>query len=169
VDKHVKRGTMLSENLDSWSGSDAMRVKLESRPNHTTIESACDSIGLLKNIRTVMFQFQSQRYSVLALHEAKRRFYLLTQDKHSTCQHYYETFKNNVEVIEYCGGVICKDTGLVDGKLVRTGLTRAAATPEQLLDAEDAARERVLACAFLFGSDKNRYGKLLEDLENAYT
>jgi hypothetical protein len=71
------------------------------------------------------------------------------------CQHYYETFKNNVEVVEYCGGVICKDTGLVDGELTRAGLTRDTATPDEMSVAEAAARERILACAFLFGSDKN--------------
>jgi hypothetical protein len=98
-----------------------------------------------------MFQFQSQRYSALALHEAKRHFYLCTQDKNSTCQHFYETFKNNLEVVEYCGGIICKDTGLVDGEVTCAGLTRDAATPDELSVAEAAARERVLACAFLFG------------------
>jgi hypothetical protein len=41
--------------------------------------------------------------------------------------------------------------------------------PDQLRDAEDAAMERVHACAFLLGSDRIRYGKLLEDLENDYT
>jgi hypothetical protein len=74
-----------------------------------------------------------------------------------------------VEVIEYCEGIICKDTGLVDGELIRAGLTCNTATPDELSDAKDAARKHVLACAFLFGSDKNCYRKLLEDLENTYT
>jgi hypothetical protein len=89
-----------------------------------------------------------------------------------TCQHYYETFKNNVEVIEYCGGAVSKDPGLVDAELIAAGFTthqEANATPDQLHDAEDAVRERLLACAFLTGSDRIRYGKLLEDLENDYT
>jgi hypothetical protein len=78
VDEHVKRETMLEENLKTAYSliygqcSDVLRAKLESRPNHATIEGVADSIGLLENIRTVMFQFQSQRYSPLALHEAKR-------------------------------------------------------------------------------------------------
>jgi hypothetical protein len=66
VNEHVKRGTMLSENLKTVYSliygqcSDAMRAKLESRPNHVTIENACDAIGLLENIHTIMLQFQSQ-------------------------------------------------------------------------------------------------------------
>jgi hypothetical protein len=58
-----------------------------------------------------MFHFQSQQYSPLALHEAKRCFHSFCQDhQHMMCQKYYETYKNNVQVIEYCGGVIGKDT-----------------------------------------------------------
>jgi hypothetical protein len=118
VDEHVKRCNMLTENLKTAYSliyrqcSDALRAKLESRPDHIAIEGAVDSIRLLENIRTVMFQFQSQRYGPLALHEAKRRFYLFSQDQHMTCQQYHETFKNNMEVIEYCGGVICNNAGL---------------------------------------------------------
>jgi hypothetical protein len=77
VDEHVKRGSMLTESLKSAYSliygqcSNAMRAKLESRPNHIAIEGAADLIGLLENIRTVMFHFQSQRYAPLALHKAK--------------------------------------------------------------------------------------------------
>jgi hypothetical protein len=74
-----------------------------------------------------------------------------------------------VDVIEYCRGVVSKDTGLVDNELISVGLTCTTATQGELQDAEDAARERVLACAFLLGSDRARYGKLLEDLENDHT
>jgi hypothetical protein len=35
--------------------------------------------------------------------------------------------------------------------------------------AQAYTREQYLACAFLSGSDRKRYGKLLEDLENDYT
>jgi hypothetical protein len=175
VDEHVKRGTMLAENLKTdysliyGQCSDAMRAKLESRENHLVIKAASDSIGLLENIRTVMFQFQSQRYAPLALHEAKYRFYLFLQDRQAMCQQYHKTFKNNIDVIEYCGGVVSNDTGLVDNKLASSGLTRARATPGELEATQDAAREWVLACAFLVGSNRARYGKLLKDLENDHT
>jgi hypothetical protein len=74
-----------------------------------------------------------------------------------------------VDVIEYCGGVVSNNTGLVDNELASSGLTCATATPGQLKDAQEAARERVLACAFLLGSNRARYRKLPEDLENDHT
>jgi hypothetical protein len=138
VDEHVKRGSMLTENLKTAYSliyrqcSDALHAKFESRPNHAAIEAAADPIGLLENIRTVMFQFQLQRYSPLALHEAKRRFYMFSQDRHMTCQqYYYATFKNNVEVIEYCGGALSQDPGLVDAELVKAGHARATAMADK--------------------------------------
>jgi hypothetical protein len=81
---------MLRENLKTAYSlliygqcSDALRAKLESRPaNHATIKGAADSIGLLENMSTVIFQFQSERYSPLALHhEAKHRYYSFSQDQ----------------------------------------------------------------------------------------
>ena len=148
VDEYVKRGTLLSKNLKTaysliyGQHSEAMRAKLESRPNHATLEAMADSIGLLENIRMVMFQVQAQWYAPLALHEAKHhRFYTFTQDKHSTCQQYYETFKNNIKVVKYCGGTIGDDPGLIDAKLALMNCTRANATNLQVKRAKAAASQ----------------------------
>ena len=97
---------------------------MELRPDHTKVEVTSNSLGLLQNIRTMMFQFQSQCYGPLALHEAKRRFYMFTQEKAMTCQQYYETFRNNADMIkEYCGRVLGNDPGIVDKKLMLLGTT----------------------------------------------
>jgi hypothetical protein len=109
VDELVKKETLLEENLKTAFSliygqcSDDLCAKLESRADHANVEATSDSLGLLRNIRTVMFQFQSQRYAPLALHEAKRRFYLHTQDKNTTCQQYYDTFKNTSRSLSIAG------------------------------------------------------------------
>ena len=46
-------------------------MKLESRPDYETIKAAADPIGLLENIKAIMYQFQAECYGPLALHEAK--------------------------------------------------------------------------------------------------
>ena len=48
-------------------------------------------------------------------------------------------------------------------------MTRDTATPTTLKAAQKYAREQYLACAFLLGSDRKRYGKILENLENEFT
>lgn len=115
-----------------------------------------------------MFQFQSQRYNAHALYEATRRFYSFTQDKQMPCQQYHEAFINNVEVIEYCGGAVGNEPGFIDSELVNAGVTRVTATPAELTTAKRTARDRFLECAFILGSDKTRYGKLIKDLENNF-
>ena len=72
-------------------------------------------------------------------------------------------------MIEHCGGSIGQEPGLVRKVLEDKGLIAEAATQEQIQEAQVTAQEVYLAAAFILGSDRNRYGKLLEDLENDYT
>jgi hypothetical protein len=45
-----------------------MRAKLEGKSNHHALVERSDGVELLKNIRSVMFDFQSQKYGPLAIH-----------------------------------------------------------------------------------------------------
>jgi hypothetical protein len=74
-------------------------------------------------------------------------------------------------VIKHCGGTIGLDPGLVDAsiRLAKPMMTRDTAPAEQLLAAGKYTKEQYLACAFLMGSDRHGYGKLIEDLENDFT
>ena len=175
VDEYVKRKMYLQENLKTLYSlvlgqcTDVVLAKLEASDTYNEMSEEADSMKLLKEIRALVYNFQSQKYAPQALHEGKRRFYLLSQDKHSTCQAYLERFQNCVDVIEHCGGSIGQEPGLVRKVLEDKGLIAEAATQEQIQEAQVTAQEVYLAAAFILGSDRNRYGKLLEDLENDYT
>jgi len=75
------------------------------------------------------------------------------------------------QVIEHCGRDLGIDTGLIDAAFATANpaVTRDTAAPETLIAAQKYAREQYLACAFLLGSDRKRYGKLLKNLENRFT
>jgi hypothetical protein len=66
-------------------------------------------------------------------------------------------------------GGIGPDPALVKQILARDGNTTATAATDELNAAREGAIEEYLAMAFLMGADRNRYGKLIEDLENAFT
>ena len=68
--------------------SDTLCVKLESRPDYKGIKATADPIGLLENIKAVMYQFQAERYGPLALYQAKHCCYPFYQDKNMTCQQF---------------------------------------------------------------------------------
>jgi hypothetical protein len=178
VDEFVKQQTHLEQNVKTicplvlGQCTDAMRAKLESQSGYRTIEDESKGIELLKMIRTIMFNFQSQKYGPWALHEAKVRFLTFKQDKHMTCAEYQKRFLNNVQVLLHCLRDIGADSGLVDATLNSaspTALTRDTATAAELLAAEDYTHEKYLACAFLFGCDRHQFGKLIEDMENNFT
>ena len=60
---------------------------------------------------------------------------------------------------------------MIEATLTTTSVpvTRATASPDVLKAAEKYAKEQYLACTFIFGADRKRYGRLLENLENDFT
>ena len=137
VDEFVKRKNYFNENAKTayslvWGQcTDAMRAQLETRNNHVTVATNEDVLGLLQNIKDATFNFQNQKYKPHALHEAKRRFYLSTQDKNATCQAYLERFKNHIEVIEHCGRTVDEKV-LIDDELILNSVTRNSASSDKL-------------------------------------
>lgn len=175
VDEYVKRVILLGENIKSVYSlifgqcTEALQAKLAGQQDSKKISEQGDVIALLQNIKATMFSFQGQKHDAHALSDARRHFYALRQDKHTSCQQYLETFQNSVDVITHCGGNIGPDDGLVDADLKRKGTTRSSAGDSTIAEAEAEAKERFLACLFLTGADRIRYGKLIEDLENSHT
>jgi hypothetical protein len=55
--------------------TNALRAKLESQDEFESVSRASDVIGLLRMIQDISFNFQSQKYDVLALMEAERHFF----------------------------------------------------------------------------------------------
>jgi hypothetical protein len=175
--EYMKRESVLIENVKTvysliWGQcTDVMRQKIASHSDYETTEDVSDAIGLLKTIKSIMFNFQGQIYRPQALRDAKRRFYNLFQDRHMTAQAYLDKFQNSVEVIEHCGGDLGIDNGLIDATFTTANpvVNRDTATPATMEAAKKYAREQYLACAFLLGADRKRYSKFLENLENDYT
>mmetsp|Transcript_36995 Transcript_36995/g.52267 ORF Transcript_36995/g.52267 Transcript_36995/m.52267 type:complete len:1117 (-) Transcript_36995:618-3968(-) len=170
---HVKREMVLEEGIQKlysvvWGQcTDAMQARLEGIREHGAIAATLDGIGLLKEIKSVAFQFENQKYQPVSVHMAVRRFYLMSQGN-SNNHDYLEKFNNNVELIEVNGGELGTANVLVESELTKLGLNTTTATVEQRKEAKKAARQAYLSTAFMLGSDRNRYGLLLQDLENNY-
>jgi hypothetical protein len=90
---------------------------------------------------------------------------MLSQDKNATCPNYLEKFRNHIEVITHCGGSLGIHSSRVISILLRNGHT-VNTTNGQKLAAEKECREEYLATALLLSSDRKRFGKLVEDIEN---
>ena len=172
LDEHVKRMNTYVDNMKTlysviWAQcTDDLRAKLEARDNHKAIALGGNSLELLRNIKATAFNFQSEKYGYHGLLEAKRRFSTLRQDRNMTCQAFLERFMNQVDVIEHCGGHIVDFRMVID--MLPDGVAFDDATEEEMITAEKNAKEKCMGCAFLLAADRSRYGKLVEDIENAY-
>ena len=58
-----------------------MRAKLGSHVKHKSVANTSDALELLKNIKGIVFSFHNQTYRVHSLHDAKRWFYVMHQEK----------------------------------------------------------------------------------------
>jgi hypothetical protein len=77
------------------------------------MQDAGDSIALLKAIKAIVYNFQSQKYRALAIHEGTR-FYLVYQARETNCQEYLEKFQNCIDVLAHCSGTIGKIPGIMN-------------------------------------------------------
>jgi hypothetical protein len=89
----------LQENMKSSCSSlvwgqctDVMRTRLQALDDCDDISEKGDLLALLNAIKVLVCNFQSQKCKPRALHDGKRGFYLLSQDKHITWQACLESF-----------------------------------------------------------------------------
>jgi hypothetical protein len=174
VDEYVRRETNFHENLKTiysliWGQcTDIIRQKIQASDNYETMSTEGDRLDLLKAIKGLVFNFESQKYLPHALHESKHHFYLCQQKQHAATQAYLEQFQNIVDVIEHSGGSVGNEPGIMKLLATEKKMVMSTITQAERLEIKKEAHEQYLAAAFLLGSDRNRYGKLNESLENDY-
>jgi Zinc knuckle len=149
--------------------SEGVRAKIESAPNHEALQNAGDPIGLLLNIQSIMFNHQTSKYLPHAIHESLKSLYQFEQDSKTAAPEYYRLFKDMLNVVEHNGGTFGKNEGAINACLRDKNIDPDKATDAQKEQAEIDAKGRAEAVAFLLGADEERYGKLVEDLENSFT
>ena len=116
------------------------------------------------------FTFESQRYQALQTYELNVKFSNLKQNRFTRNSDYLEKFNNHVEAMDACNCTIGFSKAMVNTILAsrKPTLSVEIATAIEYQAALDKARDKYLGAAFLAGSDINRYGSLLETLENDY-
>jgi len=170
VDDYVTRKSVLSENVKKtysliWGQcSDVMRQKAEAHPGFNDVARSGDALGLLQILKNICYHYQVQKHIPHALHEAKRRFYNCHQLRNQSLQAYFEYFQNQVDVIIHIGGEIGLDPAMIK--------KWAEELNKQTHEMTDSDKQKVmdeyLAIAFLNGSDRSRFGSLIDRLQNDY-
>jgi hypothetical protein len=135
--------------------TDSMRAKLEGFDTYDGICSSFDSIGLLKLTKSTVYKFQSQRHPARSIHQAKRQFDMIKQERHVTNSTYLDQFTNNTYVIEHIGGIIGEEPTLLllRSQLDKRGLTVTGASSDEMENATSTTKQQYLAIAFLARAD----------------
>ena len=132
------------------------------------MHTASDGPLLLVAIKDLMYNVQEQKYVPLSINLAKRQFVLLSQGR-NTVGGYYEQFKNQTDILDHIGAGIGDEDAIIKQVLRSQGINIDDATEAQEEAAEVQGIEWYIALAFLMGSNRSRFGRLLEKLENDFT
>lgn len=175
IRKFVNREETLEENIASVYSlilgqcTEVMRAQLEASKNWPKIKREKDGLKLLTEIKTICFNYQSQKYSPQAVHEAQYRFYHFHQGQNMTIQAYLEKFQNIVDVIEHVGGGMVISPAIYKTAASNLDIIVETTNQAEKMKLSYAAYDLYLAIAFIMHSDRRRYGKIIQDLENNYT
>ena len=93
--------------------TEAMQFKFKTVPKFTEMDTSCNCVWLLMEIKSVMQQFEGQRALHLALEKAKTKYYAYKQAYETPLATYLEEIMALIDVIEHYGGDLCSDPGLI--------------------------------------------------------
>ena len=174
LDIYVKRVDVYNQNKAEMYSTvigpctDALRAKLEADANYTTYNTNGDVVNLLNLIRTLAYDYESQRNPFLALHSSLKSFYGHSQKGHETNDQYSKSFQAAKEVVEHCGAELGKFKVLADYIIKDGGGDPTTTTGTARTAAENTAKEAYEGIAFLCGLNGDRYQKLMDDLANSF-
>jgi hypothetical protein len=175
IDAYIKRETMLQDNIQKAYSlilgqcTDLLQSKLKQQAQWAAISSSQDAIELIGLIKTITFKFEDQKFLPLALYQSKANLYSLRQGNMSN-HDYLQRFQNLVDVATAYNGQLY-DQAIIDIATERAhpGTQYSALSDPQQLAIQSASAELYHATMFIFQSDRRRYGKLSEELENSFT
>ena len=175
VDEAVRRRTILKQNLKTlfslmWGQcTAAMRAKVESLGGYDDIKAKADGIGLLQGIRNICFgAVEQNRYKPQAMHEALRKFYHFKQDKYMSESDYLEKFKTLTEVCDSLGCNLGSFQAQADAFLRENDEDPDTVDELTMTAALDIAKEEYFAIAFILSANRDKYGKMIQDLMNQF-
>jgi hypothetical protein len=132
--------------------SQAMRNKVEALPDFKSLQKNVDIVQLLKRMKELVDGTDHTQYQFWKMQAQLAKLVFIKQEANESVAHYSARFLDQVEATEQ-----------VFGKLVPTFDMKGEPSEEQMKN-----RNKLLACLFLAGSDRNRYKTVIDDLGNDF-
>jgi hypothetical protein len=160
----LKATTQSLYNVVWGQCSKLMQNKLKAVPNIQTLENEGNVTTLLKEIRGISHQLESNTSIYDSLDEAKRRFYAYRQGEDDSNAQHLQNFKTTVEVIEHFGGNIFYNDALInfekdkDRKNPNIDMNNGDHNDTHY---QRVVRDKMMVVAFLKQANTHRYEPLM--------
>lgn len=82
----------------------AMKAKIQEDKQWVTVDTNCDAVGLLKIIKSIAHNNETQKNPVISLIQAEKRLLNMTQGDNQSNDSYRLKFENQASVIKNMGG-----------------------------------------------------------------
>ena len=139
-----------------------IRSKLEARIDWET-EIINNPIKLLMAIKEITYRYQDSKYAFESIYYCIKNVFTMKQLEEETLSDYAKRFKNAVDILKAQSGPIIMREHMVRIPEFRNA---SASRQDEMMTEE---HEKLMAYTFLLGADRNRSGKLVEDLSNNFT
>ena len=146
--------------------SEITRTKVEAKEKYTETRRELDMLSLLTFTKEISYCYEGHKHVAHRLYEAQCRFFTLYQGKDATDQDYLERFNTTVAMLNQIGAARIGNDGTLTEAILKNHAD--GSNVDMIIKAEEESKEGYYAMAFLRGADRERYGKLLEDLDNDY-
>ena len=138
----------------------AITAKLESLDGYATQAAQGNCLWLLQHVRATMNQFDLGQYPYVALFQARRCLYNLSQGK-KTVTEYYHSFQTEYDTIGLLHGWPPPDLQLDDG-------VQPSAAGKSDANTQAAIHQCKISTSFILSADRARFGKLQHDLQDNF-
>ena len=165
-DKSLKATIRSLYNIVWGQCSKLMKNKITMAKNFSTFESKGDVTELLKEVRRVSLQIETNTSVYDAMDEAKSLYYSYKQDQNESNSKHLKNFKSIVEAIEHLGGEMFADEALIkheESQDVKNGLN----PPRSEFALKKDVREKMMAIA-LIKRAKFDYKKLITTIRDQH-
>jgi hypothetical protein len=136
----------------------AMKHRIEASSGYESLDSNSDVVGLLKLIKSEVLDASDKRYSHLQAVQAWKSLSRAWQRDDEDLMDYYRRFVGLVETVENAYGPISPL------EIAKKNTTYASDKKA----AVEIERGRMVACMFMDGANKKRYGQLMKDLADDF-
>jgi len=129
----------------------AMKNKVEASAGYNDLEKKDDVIGLLKTLKGLAYTTDNVQYEFWIMQASIKKLIEMRQEPKESLIGFAKRFLGQLEVTEDVWGQLIPNK--MKGKPVSE---------------QEKARNKYLACVFLAGVDKSKYGKAVDDLNNDF-